>query len=608
MLSPAEEIKNRLDIAEVIQGYLRLHKAGAYWKGLCPFHNEKTPSFMVTPARQMWHCFGCGEGGDIFSFVGKMEGLEFGDVLRLLAERAGVKLKKQDPQLVSQRKNLYEIAELAAKFFERQLLSKPGQLAAVYLQERGVSAESIKNFRLGWAPDSWQSLRNFLNAEGYEDGEIDKAGLVVERGSTRMDARTDADNIGADPLLDQHLSASNKYHDRFRHRVMFPIADSQGQVIGFTGRVFERVIGKTVHADAGKYVNTPNTLLYDKSQALYGLDKARSVIRSEGCILVEGTLDVVMSHQAGINYAVATCGTAFSSGHARIIKRYTDRLMLAFDADAAGDTALKKGIHLALASGFNVSAVLIPPGHKDTADAVKHDPELWKKQASAPVPYLAHLIGRSLESYSGELEGRKAVLAAAQPFIKNILSPLEKDYWLEELSRKIKVSKEVLSSELKRLPLENSWAELSKIAELPPQNKNFKSVPGLRQEEYLLSLLIRYPDLKRRVGAEELELFSQPKLLSLAQGLLANSGAEIPDTADSSIILMSEMLADFNIDPEAEFVQTLKSLKKQYLQARLKAIQTDIKTAEAASDAAALQLLLKEFDGLTQKLTQHEEV
>ncbi|MBI2454467.1 MAG: DNA primase [Parcubacteria group bacterium] len=580
MLSPAEEIKSRLDVVEVIQGYLKLNKAGAYWKGLCPFHNEKTPSFMVTPARQIWHCFGCGEGGDIFSFVGKMEGLEFGDVLRLLAEKAGVKLKKQDPQLVSQRKNLYEICELAAKFFERQLLSKTGQMAAAYLKERGVAVESIKNFRLGWAPDSWQSLHNFLNAEGYDDGEIDRAGLIV-KGET-----------------------IKEYHDRFRHRVMFPIADSQGQVVGFTGRVFDKVKGKTVHADAGKYVNTPNTVLYDKSQVLYGLDKARSVIRSEGCILVEGTLDVVMSHQAGVSHVVATCGTAFGSGHARIIKRYTDRLMLAFDADEAGDSALKKGIALALAAGFSVSAILIPKGHKDTADVVKHDPGLWQKQAADNVPYLAHLITRSLENYSNALEGKKKILAGVLPFIKNISSPLEKDYWLEELSRKIAVSKDVLGLELKRLPAEYSAYEPSKNAPPLAPERNFKNLPSLRQEEYLLSLLIRYPDLKRRVGTEELELFSQPKLLTLAQGLLANTGAEIPDTADSSIILMSEMLADFNIDPEAEFAQTLTSLKKQYLQSKLKAIQADIKTAEAASDAAALDLLLKEFNNLTQKLTQ----
>ena len=579
MLSPTEEIKNRLDIAEVIQGYLKLQKAGAYWKGLCPFHNEKTPSFVVTPARQMWHCFGCGEGGDIFSFVSKMEGLEFPDVLRLLAERSGVKLARQDPQLNSQRKRTHEICELAAKFFERQLLSQTGRLAAGYLKERGLAPESIKDFRIGWAPDTWRSLIDFLSAEGYENKEIAAAGLAV-------------------------YSENNdqKFHDRFRHRVMFPITNSQGQVVGFTGRVFEKVKGRTVHADAGKYVNTPGTILYDKSQLLYGLDKAKNHFREAGCILVEGTLDVIMSHQAGVKNAVATCGTALTASHARVIKRYTEKLCLAFDADEAGDHALKKGVVLAMSAGLNVAVVSIPLG-KDTADAVKENPALWLKAAAGPVPYLEHIMNRSLRDFSGTLENKKAVLAGILPFIKSILSPLERDYWLEELARRVEIGKEVLTAEIKRLsapdPGSGQFGGVS-----APLVKNPKDIPGLRQEEYLLSLLIRYPSLKANLGDEELELFSRPELFSLARELVANSGELVPDAAYSSIVLMSEMLADFNIDPEAEFTQTVASLKKQRLQSKLKAIQTDIKKAETAADEAALELLVKEFSELSQKLSE----
>ena len=579
MLSPTEEIKNRLDIAEVIQGYLKLQKAGAYWKGLCPFHNEKTPSFVVTPARQMWHCFGCGEGGDIFSFVSKMEGLEFPDVLRLLAERSGVKLARQDPQLNSQRKRTHEICELAAKFFERQLLSQTGRLAAGYLKERGLAPESIKDFRIGWAPDTWRSLIDFLSAEGYENKEIAAAGLAV-------------------------YSENNdqKFHDRFRHRVMFPITNSQGQVVGFTGRVFEKVKGRTVHADAGKYVNTPGTILYDKSQLLYGLDKAKNHFREAGCILVEGTLDVIMSHQAGVKNAVATCGTALTASHARVIKRYTEKLCLAFDADEAGDHALKKGVVLAMSAGLNVAVVSIPLG-KDTADAVKENPALWLKAAASPVPYLEHIMNRSLRDFSGTLENKKAVLAGILPFIKSILSPLERDYWLEELARRVEIGKEVLTAEIKRLSAPDPGSS-QPGGVLAPLLKNPKDIPGLRQEEYLLSLLIKHPSLKANLGDEELELFSRPELFSLARELVANSGELVPDAAYSSIVLMSEMLADFNIDPEAEFTQTVASLKKQRLQSKLKAIQTDIKKAETAADEAALELLVKEFSELSQKLSE----
>jgi DNA primase len=589
MFSPVEEIKSRLDIVEVIQGYLKLNKAGSNWKGLCPFHSEKSPSFMVTPARQMWHCFGCGEGGDVFSFVQKVEGLEFADVLRMLAEKAGVKLQKQDPQVQSQRKGSYEICELASRFFERQLSSKTGQLALEYLKSRGVNSESIENFRIGWAPDSWQSLRDFLRSENYSDKEIESAGLVVKRESG------EGENTGKQSL--------NEYHDRFRHRIMFPICDSQGQVVGFSGRIFDKVKGKTVHPDAGKYINTPNTLLYNKSLALYGIDKAKSAIRDSGsCILVEGNLDVVMSHQAGVKNSVATCGTAFSQDHSRILKRYTDKIFLAFDADSAGDNALKKGIGIAMASGLSVSVISIPLG-KDTADAVKENPSLWVESVSKPVPYLGHLISRSMENFSGTLDSKKAVLANVLPFIKTIASPLDRDFWMEELSRKIGVSKDVLNMELKRAIPIDSPQQTSQPVFLAGKSQDINNLPGLRQEEYLLSLLMRYPELKKQIGDEELELFSQPRFISIAKNILSGEG-NVASFADSSLVLLSEELGNFEIDANAEFNKIVLSLKKQNLHSKMKMIQSDIKKAETESDSASLELLLKEFNELSRKLME----
>ena len=277
-------------------------------------------------------------------------------------------------------------------------------------------------------------------------------------------------------------------------------------------------------------------------------------------------------------------------------------MSLAFDADEPGDNALKKGIVLAMSAGLKVAVVAIPLG-KDTADAVKENPELWLKAASSPVLYLKHIMDRSLHNFSGTLEAKKTVLASVLPFIKNILSPLERDYWLEELSRRVEVGKEVLTSEIKRLPREDFGLDQTKNI-LAPQAKSPANWPGWRQEEYLLSLLIRYPDLKSRLGDQELELFSRPELFSLAKSLAADSSDIVPDTAHSSIILMSEMLADFDIEPEAEFAQTLNNLKKQHLQSKLKVIQTDIKKAETASDAAALELLIKEFSEISRKLSE----
>lgn len=599
MLSPVEEIKSRLDIVEVIQGYLKLNKAGSNWKGLCPFHSEKSPSFMVTPTRQMWHCFGCGEGGDVFSFVQKIEGLEFADVLRMLAERAGVKLQKQDPQIQSQRKGGYEICELAARFFERQLASKTGQLALEYLKSRGINLESIENFRIGWAPDSWQSLRDFLRGENYSDKDIESAGLIVKKESG------DEHDSVSNPRQSEYgqRQSALSYHDRFRHRIMFPICDSQGQVIGFSGRIFDKVKGRTVHEDAGKYINTPNTLLYNKSLALYGLDKAKSAIRDSGnCILVEGNLDVVMSHQAGVENAVATCGTAFSQDHSRILKRYTDKIFLAFDADIAGDSALKKSIGIAMASGLSVSVVSIPLG-KDTADAVKENPGLWKESALKPIPYVAHLISRSMENFSGTLDSKKMVLANVLPFIKTISSPLEKDFWLEELSRRVEVSKEVLNMELKKaVSIELSQDNIKPVF-LAKESENYGKIPGFKQEEYLLSLLIKYPELKKKIGESELELLSQPKLISVAKNILSGEN-NLASFADSSVVLLSERLSDFEIDAESEFNKIILSLKRQSLHSKMKMIQADIKKAESEKDSASLEVLLKEFSNLSQKLAE----
>ena len=564
-----------MDIVEVIQGYLRLNKAGTNWKGLCPFHSEKTPSFMVSQSKQMWHCFGCSQGGDVFSFVSQIEGMEFADALRLLADKAGVKLVKQDPQLNSQRQKLYEVCELATKFFERQLASKTGQAAVGYLEERGVAKKTIDYFRIGWAPDSWQSLRDFLRGEGYTDSEMAAAGLIVK---SEQPARI----------------ASQTYHDRFRHRIMFPICDSQEQVIGFSGRVFEKIKGQTVHAEAGKYINTPNTLIYDKSRALFGLDKAKMAIREAGeCVFVEGNLDVVLSHQAGIKNTVAPCGTAFTPDHFRTIKRYAERILLAFDADSAGELALKKGVNTALVQGFNVMAIKMPLG-KDTADVVKENPELWRQAVTQPTPYMQFILESTLAKFpANSLDSKKAVLISVLPFVKNIVSPLEKDFWLNEISHRIKVGKDVLDAELKLIKIETvgSDSAVDKTQNTDPEKR-------LPQEEYLMALLIKYPSLKKHLADIDSGLFSAKTISFLADGLAAEAGL------DSGVVLASELMADLVVEPEPEFLKILNNLKRQHIQKKLKTIEADIKQAEVGSDEASLELLLAEFNNLSKKLRE----
>ena len=350
--SPIEEIKAKLDIVDVLGGYIKLKKAGVNYKAVCPFHSEKTPSFFVSPARQIWHCFGCGAGHSIFDFVMKIEGVEFADALRILAQKAGVELKPIKPEMKTKRQRLHEVSELAAKFFEKQLgNSLNGKKAKEYLLARKLSEDTIKEWRIGWAPDSWHGLSDFLISQKYSGSEAEQIGLVVR-------------------------TKQGKYADRFRGRVMFPVFDFNSNVIGYGGRVLKKT------KDTAKYLNTPNTFLYDKGKTLYGLDKARVEIRKKDfCILVEGYVDVVIAHQSGIKNVVATSGTALTQAHLNILKRYSNNLFLAFDMDFAGDAATKRGIDLALSREFNLKVVKLPEG-KDPDNVISENPEDFKKRIS----------------------------------------------------------------------------------------------------------------------------------------------------------------------------------------------------------------------------------
>ena len=302
-----EKIKERVDIVDLISSYLKLQKAGVNYKAKCPFHNEKTPSFSVSPERQVWHCFGCGKGGDQFTFVQEIEGADFPEALRILARRAGVELEHFDRSLQNEKTRLLEICELASTFFEKQLWhSNAGAKVLAYLKDRGVEESSVREFQLGYAPDSWDSLSAFLKSRGYGEQEIFNAGLSVKK-------------------------ETGGYYDRFRSRITFPVLDINGQTVGFTGRDFDSGKKEDREIKLAKYVNTPQTLIYDKSRVIYGLDKAKTEIRKKDkCVVVEGNMDVILSRQAGAENVVASSGTALTEQHLKTIKRYTNNLALCF--------------------------------------------------------------------------------------------------------------------------------------------------------------------------------------------------------------------------------------------------------------------------------------
>jgi len=569
--SPIDEIKNRLDIVEVIGSYIKLHKTGANYRALCPFHSEKKPSFFVSPSRQIWHCFGCGSGGDIFKFVMQIEGVEFGDALRILAQRAGIELRRQTPQYQqwkTERQELYEICELATRFFEKQLQeSKWGKEAKKYLLSRGITEESIKKWRIGYAPDVWQGLADFLNSRGYQQAKIKEAGLGLS-------------------------SEKGSFYDRFRGRIIFPIFDLNSQVVGFGGRVFKDKDNKEI----AKYVNTPATLLYDKSRILYGLNKAKVEIRKKNaCILVEGYTDVIMAHQAETQNVVATSGTALTPFQLRILKRYTENLILGFDMDVAGDTATKRGIDLAQASGFNIKVLRLAEG-KDAAEIISKNEKEWQEALSQPKSIMDFYFESAFAGRDkGTAEGKKEISKILLPAIKRIPNRIVQAHWITELAKKLSVKEENIEEELKKVKLEE-YPEVLGIE--PEEIKNL--LPKSRKElldERLAVLILKSPQ-NIAIVEPVLEKLSEPVkevLTSLKQKTKVNSDFlnYLALRADVEEIEEKEIL------PEIQCC--LKEIMTMEIKNKLDQISQEIRKAEEEKNWQKVEDLTKEFNKLAKQ-------
>jgi len=613
--SPIEEIKQRLDVVDLVRNYVNLVKAGNNYKACCPFHQEKTPSFFVSPDKQMFKCFGCGEGGDIFAFVQKIEGLEFRDALRLLADKAGVVLKKQDPKLQSERARLLEISHLATKFFEKQLSSKIGQAVTEYLLiDRGLKIETIKQFRLGYAPDDWRALSDFLMEQGYGVQEIVAAGLAIKK-------------VGAASQINQN------YYDRFRGRIMFPIADSQGNIIAFTGRILTDTIaekfGLQIPKDMGKYINSPETLIYHKSRVLYGLDKAKNLIRQQRqAILVEGNMDVILCHQAGFNNAVAASGTALTIDQLNFLGRYTKNLVMAFDMDVAGQMATGRSIELALAHGFEIKIVDMA-GQKDPADLIKIDLAVWQKSVAGAQKILDFYYAKTFADFKvTDVEQKKQAAANLLPWINRLNNSIEQAHWLQLVSQRLGISEETLRQEMRRISgLSQSPSSRYVASSSMQANNNEQPQPNnhiVQLGNSLLGLLILRPQylskLKdHRVFKEVLDhyLDNQAKEILVAiKGIKSDENENylsLKDKIEPDIFRAMEKLAfeaecqylsDETVDCQTEINFCLASLKKQHYKMSLTNLANQIKQAEIERDVHLMKKLLKSFQEVSANLAE----
>lgn len=440
MSTNVEQIKEKLDIVEVISSYIKVEKAGINFKARCPFHNEKTPSFLISPNRQTFYCFGCQEKGDIFSFVEKFEGLDFKGALESLANRAGVELKNLRGEIrdkPEEKDRLFEIMEEATKFFEKGLTEN--KKALEYLKNRGLTDDSITKWRLGLAQDEWRTLYDHLMVKNFSKEEMLSAGLIKKS-------------------PDQE-----KYYDTFRDRIMFPICDSASRVIAFSGRALKDPSTSSEQANkTPKYLNSPETKLFYKSEVLYGFNIAKNYIRKmDYAVLVEGQMDLLMSHQVGVLNTVASSGTALTELHLRKIKKLSNRVILGYDSDLAGIKASVKSAELALALGMEAKIASLPKG-EDPASVAKESPEKWKEALKGA----EHFTDFALNKAVSENEGRnltREILKNVLPIANIIKSDIEKSQFIKKIAQKMRVSEESVWSDLKKATSAESNKDLTEV-------------------------------------------------------------------------------------------------------------------------------------------------
>lgn len=459
MSAETELIKERLDIAELVGEYVQLKQAGRHFKGLCPFHNEKTPSFVVSPDKGIYHCFGCGEGGDIFAFIQRVESIEFPDALRQLAERAGVTLPDTYSSTTDPRQRLFDMMALAAKFHHELLVGqKVGTKAQAYLAERGVRPETIIEFQLGYAPRQWDTAATYLRSKGYTDAELVASGLV-------------------------NVNQQGKAYDRFRARIMFPINDVRGRVIAFGGRI----VPWYATGNEGKYINSPETSIYSKRQVVYNLQRAKQTLRKhEPCLVVEGYLDVVMVHQAGHHNVVASSGTAFTVEQVTLLKRYTSTLHFAFDADTAGVAAAEAATQTSVQAGMRVATVVFPAG-QDPADVAQDSQQLAACLAT-PRPLVNLLLDRLQTT---DTLDRDQVLGRLLPLVKSVTNVVHQGEMVQQIASALHVPESLIVARLATAVVSPTVS----VADTSPENP---PAAGIEQsaQYILLGLLISEPDTR----------------------------------------------------------------------------------------------------------------
>ena len=482
-----EEIRDRSDIVEVISDRVLLKKSGANYKGLCPFHSEKTPSFTVSPAKQIFHCFGCNEGGNVYQFVMKIENLSFPDSVLLLARRYGINIVEQKVKGVnsSQKNTLYDVNAMAAEFFQRQLSELPqGKTAREYLRKRGITKNIIESFKIGYASPSWDGVHQFLKKKGISADIQNSAGLIKER-----------ENGGG-------------YVDRFRERIIFPISDSEGRIVGFGGRVLNDTDSRP------KYLNSPETLVYKKGNILYGLHITKDLIRkSKDAFLVEGYFDLITAYQHGIKNVIATSGTALTEDHARLLRRYTETVTLVFDGDEAGRNASNRGGIVLLNGGVKVKVIPLPQGNDPDSFIREKKGDGFFNISKGSKPFMEYIINKeSAESDLKSIDGRVKCINAVIPFLSLMNNSVEKSMYISSLAEKTGVSEKAIMDEMSK----NKVKDKAKVKEVLTSTSSSSSN---KAERILVQLMLldnkNIEKIKKHISVDDFKDNDMAKISSL---------------------------------------------------------------------------------------------
>ncbi|MBI1856771.1 DNA primase [Candidatus Saccharibacteria bacterium] len=556
-MDAVEEIKSRLSIEDVVGEYVQLKRAGRNFKGLSPFSNEKTASFMVSPEKQIWHDFSSAKGGNMFSFVMEMEGLDFKETLELLARKAGVDLSQYQNNRTSSnikvKERLYEALELAAKFYQIHFSKNKTALDYV-LKKRAFSKDTALLFRLGYAPADGSALTDFLKKKGFSDKELQQAGLAVR---------------GYDAI-----------RDMFRGRLMIPLQDPQGRIIGFTARILND------EPNAPKYINTPQTLLYDKGRHVYGLHLAKEAIRTHKySVVVEGNLDVIASHQAKVTQVVATAGTAVTQMHLKALSRFSSDIRLAFDQDSAGQAAAERAIPIASKVGASLSIIDIPSG-KDPDELIKKDPKLWE----AAIDKRQYALDWLIDRYVGQLDlksatGKRQFSDILIDVVKQLDDSVEQDHYLRRIAGTIDVSIEVIRSKFKQ---NKTAPRMLKRHKVIPKSVDERQLEAIKAQNQILSIVLKYPNLRSYLERLNADMLIEDDAKSLFVFLQKH-----PEFAGNPITVKQ-------LEPIADYV---KMLILQY-----EAFYQGVEAAELSYETAHLQQRLIELYVKSKKLILSEEL